>query len=270
MTGWPERIGLVYRDSSGVESRRTVRISDISVSRGMLMLEGFCEMRKSPRCFRSDRIVSALDPESGEVFPDVAALLSSHPEFKSGRTWQKGWRGNRELEEMLQPLGYLASLTDGFVEDKAKLIYEFALAHWPMELPEAKRFLRHVYELDPIYTEIGDGLDIGVTDDARGRDFLEVVSRLAELDGEVTKREVTFFKRVRSAAKRNDAPEALARSDMLINQRIDGAQPPPVQKAAVEESAEIQPFAEPSNSTSSLLIGIAAGIVILMIFYALT
>ncbi|WP_350649604.1 WYL domain-containing protein [Pseudomonas sp. HY13-MNA-CIBAN-0226] len=59
---------LAYRDADGVLSDREVMVSRY-VSDGDGYIVAFCRLRKDSRTFRLDRIIEAVDLETGEVLP---------------------------------------------------------------------------------------------------------------------------------------------------------------------------------------------------------
>jgi hypothetical protein len=66
---------LHYRDSHGQISDRLVTVQHIDGATGTL--HGYCHMRHMPRAFRLDRVVTAADPETGEVIADLPAWLAA-------------------------------------------------------------------------------------------------------------------------------------------------------------------------------------------------
>jgi hypothetical protein len=64
-------VGIKYTDARGVET-----IRDISVQKfNAFYIGAWCFERQSPRTFRWDRIVSAFDAKTGEIIPDLRAML---------------------------------------------------------------------------------------------------------------------------------------------------------------------------------------------------
>lgn len=64
------RLRLSYRDKTGKESRRTVRVVRWDAS----MLHCMCEERQAVRSFRFDRVVEATDMSTGEIVPGIDLL----------------------------------------------------------------------------------------------------------------------------------------------------------------------------------------------------
>ncbi len=59
---------LTYKDSKGKTIDRTVSISGYD---GSAYLKGFCNLKNSNRTFRIDRILNAIDTETGETIDNV-------------------------------------------------------------------------------------------------------------------------------------------------------------------------------------------------------
>lgn len=64
-------VHLVYRDAAGQESERVVQCLRARLGNGVVYLEGRCQLRRAPRCFRGDRIVHVVDLATGEVLSAV-------------------------------------------------------------------------------------------------------------------------------------------------------------------------------------------------------
>lgn len=72
------QIEIEYQDFAGDCTRRVVSVQGFSKSRRGApgYLEAFCYLRQEPRTFRLDRIVQAVDMETGEILEDLEAFLS--------------------------------------------------------------------------------------------------------------------------------------------------------------------------------------------------
>lgn len=69
------RLRLKYTDGAGRKSERTVDVRQFGAMGSNALLIGHCHMRNATRTFRSDRIGSCIDEETGEVLSDVPAYL---------------------------------------------------------------------------------------------------------------------------------------------------------------------------------------------------
>ncbi len=80
-----------YCDANGEQSERVIRISQYD---GSCYLPAFCELRNDYRTFRIDRILQAVDANTGEVIKDVPSYLlakyKSSPEYKLNLVLKKG------------------------------------------------------------------------------------------------------------------------------------------------------------------------------------
>ncbi|HYW32448.1 MAG TPA: hypothetical protein VE869_13135 [Gemmatimonas sp.] len=68
-------VDLIYRDAEGTKTRRrvTVREFDYAAPRGYL--DVFCHLRNARRTFILDRVIEAVDPETGEVLASFHSWL---------------------------------------------------------------------------------------------------------------------------------------------------------------------------------------------------
>jgi hypothetical protein len=68
-------IGIVYSDSSGATSERTIRCLSLVQSNEVLYISAFCKLREAQRSFRVDRISAIISHATGEVHEDVEDFL---------------------------------------------------------------------------------------------------------------------------------------------------------------------------------------------------
>jgi tellurite resistance protein len=80
------RLRLKYTDGAGRKTERTVDVRQFGSMGPNTLLIGHCNMRDATRTFRSDRIESCIDEETGEVVSDVRAYLQSKYEQSPDRT----------------------------------------------------------------------------------------------------------------------------------------------------------------------------------------
>jgi len=69
------RLRINYVDGSGKKTERTVDVRQFGSFDSTTLLIGHCHMRDATRTFRSDRITSCIDEETGEIVSDVKAYL---------------------------------------------------------------------------------------------------------------------------------------------------------------------------------------------------
>lgn len=67
---------LDYRDVAGNATERIVDVKECDTSNSCGYLIGFCQLRRSIRTFRIDRIIHAADMETGEIIIDVPAFAA--------------------------------------------------------------------------------------------------------------------------------------------------------------------------------------------------
>jgi hypothetical protein len=86
----PANLHLTYRDAGGDTTERTIAINGYD---GSCYLRGFCNLRGEQRTFRIDRILYAVDIDTGEVVSDVPAHLrykyENSPEYKIGMIFER-------------------------------------------------------------------------------------------------------------------------------------------------------------------------------------
>ena len=80
------KLRLKYTDGAGRKTERTVDVRHFGVIGPNTLLIGHCNMRDATRTFRSDRIESCIDEETGEVVSDVRKYLQTKYEQSPNRT----------------------------------------------------------------------------------------------------------------------------------------------------------------------------------------
>ena len=76
---------LKYTDGAGRKTERTVDVRQFGAVGPNTLLIGHCNMRDATRTFRSDRIESCIDEETGEVVSDVRTYLMAKYEQSPDR-----------------------------------------------------------------------------------------------------------------------------------------------------------------------------------------
>ena len=69
------RLRLKYTDGAGRKTERAVDVRQFGAMGSSTLLIGRCHMRDATRTFRTDRIESCVDEDTGEVVGDVRAYL---------------------------------------------------------------------------------------------------------------------------------------------------------------------------------------------------
>jgi hypothetical protein len=79
-------IRIKYTDASGRHSERSVAVRRFGAIGPNTLIIGHCAHRNATRTFRSDRIESCIDEETGEIIPDLASYLGVQYEKSPDRT----------------------------------------------------------------------------------------------------------------------------------------------------------------------------------------
>lgn len=80
------RLRLSYTDGAGRKTERTVDVRQFGAFGDSVLLIGHCAMRNATRTFRSDRISSCVDEETGELVNDVRGYLQAKYDASPDRT----------------------------------------------------------------------------------------------------------------------------------------------------------------------------------------
>ncbi len=80
------KLRLAYTDGAGQKTERTVDVRQFGAFGDSVLLIGHCNMRNETRTFRSDRISSCIDEETGELVNDVRGYLQAKYDASPDRT----------------------------------------------------------------------------------------------------------------------------------------------------------------------------------------
>ncbi len=109
---------LTYKDSKGRTTDRPVSISGYD---GSAYLKGFCNLRNSNRTFRIDRILNAIDTETGEKIDNVPDhLLDKYrqsPEYAVSTVFKKHL-------DIIKVLFYVSKVDGQLQTAERKIIYQ--------------------------------------------------------------------------------------------------------------------------------------------------
>jgi hypothetical protein len=72
------RVGIVYLDSRGQESRREITVRAIARRETGLALQSYCHARQAPRSFLLDGVIAVYDIDTGELLGDGAAFAETY------------------------------------------------------------------------------------------------------------------------------------------------------------------------------------------------
>jgi predicted DNA-binding transcriptional regulator YafY len=90
------RLLLQYRDRDGEVTKRQVLVRTMEAHRDdggefkANTLHAYCYLRRAPREFRFDRIISAAEPETGEVLDDLPLWLFEQKRLLNEASRQRG------------------------------------------------------------------------------------------------------------------------------------------------------------------------------------
>lgn len=71
---------ISYEDADGMQTERTVDVRQFGANGSGGLIRGRCRLRNANRTFRTDRITSCVDGETGEVVKDAGAYLRAKHE----------------------------------------------------------------------------------------------------------------------------------------------------------------------------------------------
>lgn len=77
---------ISYVDGAGSSTERTVDVRQFGAFGDATLVIGHCHMRNATRTFRSDRITSCIDEETGELVADVRSYLQAKYDASPDRT----------------------------------------------------------------------------------------------------------------------------------------------------------------------------------------
>lgn len=99
------KLRLKYTDGARRKTERTVDIRQFGAIGPNTLLIGHCNMRDATRTFRTDRIDSCIDEETGEVVSDVRAYLQTKYEQSPDRTKNSLLEGEYDTLRVLLYVG---------------------------------------------------------------------------------------------------------------------------------------------------------------------
>lgn len=99
------KLRLKYTDGAGRKTERTVDVRQFGAIGPNTLLIGHCNMRDATRTFRTDRVDSCIDEETGEVVSDVRAYLQTKYEQSPDRTKNQLLEGEYDTLRVLLYVG---------------------------------------------------------------------------------------------------------------------------------------------------------------------
>jgi hypothetical protein len=102
---------IEYQDGSGEVSTRSIEVRKFGEMPYGALIIAYCRLRDATRTFRSDRIKSCVDEQTGEAISDVTAFLKakyeSSPEFSTDKLYEDEYDALRVLLYMGKADGQL-------------------------------------------------------------------------------------------------------------------------------------------------------------------
>lgn len=80
------RIGMVYHDATGLESRRIVHLKRMIRTHSGFYFTAFCELRQEPRMFAVDKVKELIDYRTGDVHHDPDPFFAA---LRGRAEWQE-------------------------------------------------------------------------------------------------------------------------------------------------------------------------------------
>jgi hypothetical protein len=115
-------VEITYRDASGNVSRRRIRTREFDRANANGYLSAFCELRGAPRTFRMDRVLRAVDAETGEVIASLHEDLRVRYEASPERAVD---RALDESDLELSVLMFIARADGAFRKAEKDLVLDF-------------------------------------------------------------------------------------------------------------------------------------------------
>ncbi|MGA9220027.1 MAG: WYL domain-containing protein [Pseudomonas graminis] len=128
-----QRLVLEYRDSKGDFSTRQVICRRLDERAGVFYLSARCLLRDQLRAFRVDRIITVIDPSSGEVHEPAATFFAMFaPDTASSSRYHYGLhpRLYTDFNAGLNVLAFIARCDGKWHALEGEAISNFAASFW--------------------------------------------------------------------------------------------------------------------------------------------
>lgn len=190
-------LAIEYVDAKGSFSRRRITVREVRQNKGALALACYCHERRAPRLFRLDRIRSAIDVQTGEVFDDVGDWLAACGHAVDGRASPDPLA---VIGPGMQVLAYLAHCDGRYDEREHAVIRQYVEetgAGHGLNAAQIERLIRSLYPDEQTFDEALDALE------EAGRPALDMIARhamaLARADGVVGEEELFWIEQIKMA-----------------------------------------------------------------------
>ena len=115
---------IEYKDGKGARTERNITVMKYGAWEGGAILWAFCQLRDANRTFRTDRVLSCVDLDTGEVIGDLAAWLDKRYEASPDRALEKlidtAWNAIRVLYFICHADGRLTQKERAVVRDAVR------------------------------------------------------------------------------------------------------------------------------------------------------
>lgn len=186
-------LAIEYIDAKGEASRRRVTVRGIAEAQNGTLLRCYCHERQAPRSFRLDRVQSAIDLASGEVFDSVTEWLASQGISTIARA--EATDPLRAAEPGMIVLSFLAHCDGDYDPREHAVIRRYVEAAAPGHGLRSDYLERRVRALYPDEEMFEDACELV---EAQGMaaftQLAEYAADLVAADGEVTEDEAFWIK----------------------------------------------------------------------------
>lgn len=147
---------LSYKGGRGVVSDRLVTCQRLDRNADLLYLRAFCHSRVAVRQFRVDRILTIVNPHTGEVFDEPVAFFTQFQIDRSQRSkpgWGLGVRQRADLVAILNALIFMARADRDYHALEREVLEDCIARYWlrteaPGD-PDVPAILAHADRLMP-------------------------------------------------------------------------------------------------------------------------
>jgi hypothetical protein len=196
-TGTPIVYGIVYRDTKGNVSERTVTLRWIEFRQDHLLLHCTCHLRQMQRSFRADRIVEVYDITTGEVFDDPITFFQTHPILAPEHPEDISIKTCKYELTILTTVGAADGLFDPDEQDQVLIhVYDRCI-----DLPLSEEKLRRKLALFAPDEVVFWGALKQMSQFRKGdpRLLLRTLRRLVDADGRLAPEEVAFVSEIQGS-----------------------------------------------------------------------
>lgn len=115
---------IEYRDGAGSRTTRDIGLMKYGAAEGGAMLWAYCHFRQANRTFRTDRIITCIDLDSGEIINNLEVWLNekyqASPDFAIENIIETTWDALRVLYYVSKADGRLTQKERGIVRNAVR------------------------------------------------------------------------------------------------------------------------------------------------------